>query len=141
MRHPVIQIAISAVLIIPSLAAAPPKPTSRDAFDVYLQQVAKGVRDCGRTYSGATDRGTVDTCVLAAFAAQEAFVVRYDQQGIDSIVATALFLSRERLLTILYYDGQGSEVHPCVQWVPCGSPKLVKAKMGIRVECANAEEL
>jgi hypothetical protein len=141
MRRPSIQIAISSAIIVTTLAAAPSKPNPSDAFDVYLQQVAKGVRNCGRTYSGATDRGKVDACVMAAFAAQEPFVVRYDQMGIDSVVAKALFLSREKLLSILYYDGPGSEVHPCIQFVPCGSPKVLKAMSGIRVECANAEEM
>ncbi len=141
MRCPLAQVFVSAAIIAPALGAPSPKPHRADAFDVYLRGVSKGTRNCGSTDESAIDRSTVDTCVMASIAAQEPFVARYNQRGVDSIVAKALYLSREKVLSIFYYDGPGSETNPCVQLMTCGSPRVIKLNNRIRVECTNVDDL
>ena len=132
---------LAAGVAVANSPAAPSRSDASDALDLFFQQAGSGLRNCGRTHSMAKDRAATDECVLAAFAAREPFFVRYDQLGVDSIVAEGLMLSRSKQLSILHFDSYSCNGLSCVRVEPCGSPRISKTKDGIRVACASAYEM
>jgi hypothetical protein len=57
------------------------------------------------------DRAEVDRCVAEAFDAGEAFIARYEQQGVDSKVVTAVAADGDGNVKLFQWDS-----------APCGGP-------------------
>lgn len=69
-----------------------------------------GARDCG-VVEPADDRSQVDACVAEAFEAGVAFIARYERQGTDSKVITAVASNTEGTVKLFLWDS-----------APCGGP-------------------
>jgi hypothetical protein len=129
-----------AALVVSIAAGAIAGPPDR--FDGYFAKMtASGYRNCGRASIGGANRSAVDTCVLKAFADGAPFFARYDQQGIDSNVATGLVFSRPKVLTIIQFDDYSCSTPHCARPESCNSPQITKTKMGLHVQCTNHYDL
>ena len=62
-----------------------------------------GARDCGSA-TAAGDRSNVDACVAQAFEAGEAFMARYEHQGISSKTVTAVASNSDGRIKIFQWD-------------------------------------
>jgi hypothetical protein len=69
-----------------------------------------GARDCGIVELGG-DPSEVDACVVEAFEAERAFIARYQVQGTDSKVVTALASNTVGDVKLFQWDS-----------APCGGP-------------------
>jgi hypothetical protein len=85
-----------------------------------------GARDCGSA-TAAGDRSNVDACVAQAFEAGEAFMARYEHQGISSKTVTAVASNSDGRIKIFQWDsapcgGSGCAAVTDVQ--SCNGPSL-----------------
>ena len=127
------------ILLSIGFAAAMSAAEPKDKFTEYFEKLTTNsapYRNCGRVAIGGS-RVQSDNCVLQAFAAGEAFFVRYDKQGIDSNVAEGLVLSHEKSLAIIHFDDWSCSTPYCTRSESCGSPKITRTKNGIHVQCSN----
>jgi len=69
-----------------------------------------GARDCG-SVTAADDRTDVDACVAQAFEAGGSFIARYESQGEDSRLVTAVASNSEGRIKFFQWDS-----------APCGGP-------------------
>ena len=85
-----------------------------------------GARDCG-TVTVADDRSDVDACVAQAFEAGEAFIARYEHQGVSSKTVTAVASNSEGRIKIFQWDSSpcgGSGCDPVTDVQGCNGPSL-----------------
>ena len=110
----------------------------REKFDGYFQKAAaSGYRNCGTVSIGGANRETVDSCVQEAFKERRPFFVRYDQLGIDSIVAEGLLFSEAKVLTVVVFDSWSCSTPYCASPVTCNSPRITKTGTGLHVQCST----
>jgi hypothetical protein len=124
----------------------PPKPPlkrdSRDSLDRRLAAASAG-RDCGRVRLDGRNRDEVDSCVKSCFESHEYFHARYDQRGIDSVVARGV-VSHSNGLWIFDYDSMGAgepAQFPGTFAYQCQKPKLISGNRGLKFICVNEYEM
>lgn len=83
--------------------------------------------DCG-TADAAHDRGKIDECATTAFAAGTAFIARYQQQGTDSKLLTAVAMNTDGKVKVFRWDsspcGGGSSCSPVTDVQSCEGPTV-----------------
>ena len=127
------------VVAVGSMGAGEPKDKFTEYFE-KLGAIGPRYRNCGRvTIDG--NREQADACVLEAFAAKKAFLVRYDKLGIDSNVADGLMFSADKQLTVVHFDDWFCSTPYCLRFEPCNSAKITRAREGIHVQCINEYDL
>jgi hypothetical protein len=98
--------------------------------------------DCGRV-SVRADPAPATKCALRAQAKRKPFRVRYDQMGVDSIVALAMVRTPAGSLSVLHYDsdpsGGGGELHGFIYPTPCPEPVHLWVNPKGRVDCFHNE--
>jgi hypothetical protein len=129
-----------------AVAPTPPKPPlekeRRDSLDRRLV-ASSGGRDCGRVRLDGSNRREVDSCVKTCFESHEYFHARYDQRGIDSVVARGV-VSYSNGLWIFDYDSMGAGEpgqFPGTFAYQCQKPKLVSENRGLKFICVNEYEM
>jgi len=90
--------------------------------------------DCG-TANATLDRADVDTCATSAFEDGSAFIARYQQQGIDSKLLTAVAMNSAGQVKIFRWDSS-----PCGGGSSCSPVTDVQACQGPAVELASSED-
>ncbi len=86
-----------------------------------------GAVDCGRA-DPMHDRREVDQCATDAFEAERAFIARYEQQGDDSKLATAVAMNTIGKVKVFRWDGSpcggGSSCSPVTDVQSCEGPTV-----------------
>ena len=109
MRYPA---QLSFVAIFALLVAACPSGDGGDdsggTFEDFLAEVklvaGAGAIDCGHVILGS-DRSVANCCVATNFIQSLPFSATFDEQGIDSRVATGIALDAGGTTTIFFFDG------------------------------------
>ena len=83
--------------------------------------------DCG-TADATHDRGEIDQCAVDAFEAGTAFIARYQQQGEDSKLSTAVAMNTAGRVKVFRWDsspcGGGSSCTPVTDVQACEGPAV-----------------
>jgi hypothetical protein len=83
--------------------------------------------DCG-TADATHDRSEIDQCAVDAFEAGTAFIARYQQQGEDSKLSTALAMNTAGRVKVFRWDsspcGGGSSCSPVTDVQSCEEPAV-----------------
>jgi hypothetical protein len=99
------------------------------ALDDDLRLFAgEAARDCGSVPAGG-DRADVDACVAEAFDAGEPFIARYESQGVDSKVVSAVAGNTEGKVQLFQWDSApcgGSGCDPVTDVQLCDGPTLTE---------------
>jgi hypothetical protein len=83
--------------------------------------------DCGSVPING-DRGDVDNCVQSAFLAHKPFVARYEEQGMDSVLAIGIAATPQRQFYFLTYNSDpsgGSKTGERIRIRPCRGEKAI----------------
>jgi hypothetical protein len=135
----------------------PPAPSSNDPM-AWLARTTPSVHgletamrrragaeaaDCGRVRIGQ-DRRSADACAVEAFEAGKPFFVRYDLQGIDSIVADGMSGDARGVIYLYTYDSGpsgggnvGGNAGERISEQECDIAKVVPVKEGRRIQCGE----
>ncbi len=86
-----------------------------------------GAVDCG-TADATHDRSDVDKCAVDTFAAGTAFIARYQQQGTDSKLLTAVAMNTSGVVKVFRWVsspcGGGSSCSPVTDVQSCDGPSV-----------------
>jgi len=117
---------------------------SPELLDNRLRVIAgPGARDCGRLPLRSTDKGPAN-CARHAIESRQPFYVRFDDFGVDSIVASAMAGDAGGNVFLIDFDSMGIDS----DWLPSGATmpdgfhtKVIPCSQPVRVRMTRAREL
>jgi hypothetical protein len=92
-----------------------------DLNDDTRQFAGDTALDCG-TADEAHDRAEIDACAVGSFQANTAFIARYQQHGIDSVLVTAVAMNTAGKVEIFRWDSSpcgGGDCRPTTDAQSC----------------------